>query len=148
MVISMFFLLCVARSATPLTSLPRKELIPPRWSIQLCVTLLPAAVGSILNTQSHQLFPKTISPKENFFGASHTLTLTFVPQAFLPFLFRPLKIAPTAGPVAPLAHLPPWFSGDHSPMRGKSVTSAHTLSGDAENSRVTETGAGCVISQP
>jgi len=33
-------------------------------------------------------------------------------------------------------------------MRGKSVTSAQTFSGDAENSRVTETGAGCVISQP
>jgi hypothetical protein len=78
-------------------------------------------------------------PNENFCGASQVLTLTLVDYDFLPFCFRPLKVAPTAGPVDGAIHSPPWFSGDHSPIPGKSVTNAQTTSGDTEILRVTET---------
>ena len=144
-VASMFFLLCEALSATPLTHLPRVTVAADRWSTQLCVTRQPDAVGSTSYTQSHQFFPNTIRPKEKRLGASKAFTFTDVDHDLLPFWLRPLNTAPTAGPFAPLVHVPPWFSGDHSPIRGRSVTISNTLSGGAAMSRVTETGVFEVI---
>lgn len=39
---------------------------------------------------------------------------------------RPVKRAPTAGPVTPSSHCPPSFSGLHSPIRPMSVTRSYT----------------------
>ena len=46
-VISIFARLCVARSETPLTTLPKRSCHVLRWSAQLWVTRQPVAVGSI-----------------------------------------------------------------------------------------------------
>jgi hypothetical protein len=50
----------------------------------------------------------------------------------------PRKVAPTAGPVLPLTHRPPRFSGLNSPILGRSVTSAHTAPGSAATSTLRE----------
>src|SRR5215216_6595260 len=44
-------------------------------------------------------------------------------------LFFALNFAPTAAPVAPSSHLPPRFSGLHSPYRVTSETRPYTTSG-------------------
>jgi hypothetical protein len=46
--------------------------------------------------------------------------------------------------VAPFDHVPPRFSGDHSPIRGRSVTIPQTRSGGAETSLETDTRSGMV----
>ena len=69
------------------------------------------------------------------------------PEAFALYLatlragavFLPLNTAPTAGPSTPPAHRPPLASGDHSPIRVRSLTSAQTSSGGAAISRLTLT---------
>ena len=53
-------------------------------------------------------------------SGSNATTVTVVDQRRTPFLLVPSKTAPSAGAVAPLTHLPPAFSGDHSPIRGRS----------------------------
>ena len=68
------------------------------------------------------------------------MTVTVVDQRRTPFLLVPLKTEPRAGPVAPLTHFPPAFSGDHSPIRGRSATSAQTFSAGAAMSRVAAVG--------
>ena len=56
-------------------------------------------------------------------GSASTTSLT-VDQRRHPRWLRPLKRAPTAGPVAPLSQRAPTFSGLHSPMRVTSLTIA------------------------
>jgi hypothetical protein len=56
----------------------------------------------------------------------------------LPLRLLPLNRAPSAGPLAPFTHFPPVFSGDHSPMRDNSLTSANTRSAGAAISRLAE----------
>ena len=51
-------------------------------------------------------------------------TVTVVDQLFLPLRLVPLNFTPVSARVAPFSHLPPVFSGLHSPMRGRSLTSA------------------------
>src|ERR1700685_1536935 len=68
------------------------------------------------------------------------MIVTLVVQRRIPFLLAPWKTEPSAGPAAPFTHLPPAFSGDHSPIRGRAVTSAHTLSVGAVMSRVAAVG--------
>ena len=43
----------------------------------------------------------------------------------------PLNVAPTSGPVEPRVHLASKVSGENSPIRVTSLTSAHTSSGGA-----------------
>ena len=71
---------------------------------------------------------------------SQATTVTVVDQRRTPFLLVPLNTEPRAGPVAPFVHLPPTFSGDHSPIRGRSETSDHTFSAGAAMSRETAVG--------
>ena len=80
-----------------------------------------------------------MSANEKRRGASHTVTSTEVDQDRRPIRFFPLKRAPTAGPAAPLLQVPPRFSGDQSPIRGRSVTIAHTFSAGAAISQDTDT---------
>src|SRR5579863_4396922 len=58
-----------------------------------------------------------------------------------PPLFLALNRAPTAGPVAPLAHEQRTHSGLHSPIRVMSATSPYTVSGEASMSMVTSSWA-------
>src|ERR1035441_11131480 len=58
---------------------------------------------------------------------------------FLPLRFLPRNVAPTFFPTRPRNQVAPSFSGDHSPMRVKSDTIAHTLSGGALISWITLT---------
>src|ERR1022692_1263143 len=74
------------------------------------------------------------------FPGSHSTTVAVVFHRRNPFLLVPEKMAPGAGPVAPLTHLPPTFSGENSPMRGRSETSSHTVLAGAAMSRVSATG--------
>src|ERR1700680_4944833 len=62
-----------------------------------------------------------------------------VSHFLFPFRFVPRNFAPGCGPVAPCSHLAPTFSGDHSPIRVRSETIAHTCSTGAAISRVTLT---------
>ena len=80
-----------------------------------------------------------MSANEKRLGGSKTVTSTDVDHDRRPLRFLPVKRAPTAGPVAPLLQCPPWFSGDHDPIDGRSVTIAHTFSAGAAISRVTDT---------
>ena len=81
-----------------------------------------------------------VTANSNTLPGSQATTVALVDQRRTPFLLLPLKTAPSAGPVAPLIHLPPAFSGDHSPIRGRSETSAHTFSAGAAMSRVAAVG--------
>ena len=76
-----------------------------------------------------------VTANSNSLPGSQAMTVALVDQRRMPFLLEPLKTAPSAGPVAPLIHFPPAFSGDHSPIRGRSATSAHTFSAGAAMSR-------------
>ncbi len=81
-----------------------------------------------------------VTANSNSVWGSQPTTVTVVDQRRSPFLLVPVKTAPRAGPVAPFAHLPPAFSGDHSPIRGRSETSIQTFSAGAAMSRVTAVG--------
>ena len=60
-----------------------------------------------------------------------------VAQCFVPWLLVPWNSAPTSGPVASCSHIPPVFSGDSSPMRGRSLTMSYSASGEAAMTRDT-----------
>ena len=66
-----------------------------------------------------------------------SVILPCVVQVFEPWRFDPLNVTPTAGPVAPLSHSTPSFSGDHLPICERSATSPQTVSGGAAISVVT-----------
>ena len=78
--------------------------------------------------------PEDTANSNNFPG-SQPMTVALVDQRRMPFLLEPLKTAAERGPVAPPIHFPPAFSGDHSPIRGRSATSSHTFSAGAAMSR-------------
>jgi len=69
-----------------------------------------------------------------------SMTVALVDHRRTPFLFVPVKTAPRAGPVAPFSHDPPTFSGESSPIRGRSATNAHADSAGAAISRTSATG--------
>ena len=81
-----------------------------------------------------------MTANSNTLAGSKPTIVTVVDQRRMPFLLVPRKTAPSAGPVAPLIHFPPAFSGDHSPIRGRSETSAQTFSVGAAISRVAAVG--------
>src|SRR2546423_8345841 len=59
------------------------------------------------------------------------MTVETLSHARSPRLLRPLKRAPTMGPVAPSSHSPPWYSGLHCPISTRSVTSSQTRAAGA-----------------
>src|SRR5262245_34015467 len=121
-------LLYSARSATPLTCLPSHFIVPPRWSVQVSVTLQPSPADSNAYDQRATFIPSAFDSNVNDWPGVASTTVQSVDHERLPRAFLPLKCAPTAGPVAPLTHAPPWFSGDHSPMRVTSETIFHSAS--------------------
>jgi hypothetical protein len=67
------------------------------------------------------------------------MTVATVFQDFLSIRFVARNRAPGLAAVASPNHSPPWFSGDHSPIRVTSATIDHNVSGDAEISLLTLT---------
>ena len=99
--------------------------------------VLPVPLVAIVYDQLATLMGPTVTSKANDVGESQLTTLHDVFHDFLPLRFSPTKLAPRAGPVAPLAHLPPVFSGDHLPMFGRSLIKLNSTSGDAAIFRLT-----------
>jgi hypothetical protein len=77
------------------------------------------------------LNPAAVTSKANSRPGSQVSTTMSVVHDFFWWALVPRKCAPAAGPVAPLAQVPPVFSGDHSPIRGMSLTRLQIRSGGA-----------------
>src|ERR1700722_3567988 len=131
--------LACAPSCTP-TGRPIARIQPLRWSPHDSVTWHPPS----MSLNSYRQLAMAAGPIEmaisKTFPGSHSTTVAVVFHRRNPFLLDPEKMAPGAGPVAPLTHLPPTFSGENSPMRGRSETSSHTVLAGAAMSRVSATG--------
>src|SRR5882757_3461526 len=91
-------------------------------------TVPPPCAGSIF--QPHCIL-FSFTWKANRLGCSHSMTLHVVGHRARPCLLNPMKRAPTAGPDAPMIHLPPVLDGLHLPVWVMSDTSAQTCSGAA-----------------
>ncbi len=91
--------------------------------------------------------PAALTSNANSLPGSAVVTTASVDHFFLPLALVPLNFAPTAGPVAPFTHLPPVFSGENSPIRGRSLINAYTCSGDAGRTRVTSIRALMALSE-
>src|ERR1700712_1665365 len=64
----------------------------------------------------------------NRVGALASVTLETADHFLSPWALAPLNFTPLAGPLAS-THSPPVASGLHSPIRGRSLTIAYTVSG-------------------
>src|SRR3954452_5015553 len=115
--------LCAARSRTPV-AIDDTRIHPGRLSVQRSVTRQPSVTSA--NVYSHVLTgtPSTWTSKAKREPGSAAVTVTDVIHTASPWRLVPRNLAPTAGPVAPPTHLPPVFSGLHSPIRGRSLTSS------------------------
>src|SRR4051794_16999559 len=94
-------------------------------SVQRSVTTQPSVASA--NVYSHVLTgkPNALTSKAKRRPASAVVIVTDVIQTAMPLRLVPRNFAPTAGPAAPPTHLPPVFSGLHSPIRGRSLTSSY-----------------------
>src|SRR3954447_10790771 len=119
----MFFLFSPPRSRTPVASGPSTFMIEPRRSSVDSVTVVPPRpLGSKVYRHKAIFSPNDLlSQATSLAGLAVTMWAT-VDQRRHPRRLRDLKRAPSVAPVAPPTHLPPWFSGLHSPMRLRSDT--------------------------
>src|SRR3954447_26684839 len=119
------------RSLTPVTGIEAVRIQPGRRSVHRSVTV--HAPSPSVNSYSHVLrgTPKVSTSKANRRPGSADVTVTVVLHRRHPARLLPRNFVPAAGPVAPPSPLPPVFSGLHSPMRGKSVTSSYSRAASA-----------------
>src|SRR5688500_3788586 len=88
------------------------------------ITLVPPPSGSNLYDHLVPSLPPSEVANANSRPSSATTTSGLVLHRKIPFLFEPLKRAPTVGPVAPSSHSQCRHSGLHSPIRVTSVTTS------------------------
>src|ERR1044072_9411416 len=88
-----------------------------RVSIQVSVTVQPASDGFTSYSHVAPLMGPTPRLKLSLLGGVASLMVTVpIDHFFLPLTLLPLSLAPTVAEVAPPFHLPPTFSGLHSPI--------------------------------
>ena len=113
------------RSPTPVTSRPRKVTSAPRSSSHVSVTTQPDGVGlEPVGPAGRPSGPAASPGRRGPAPGTASTTIPAVDHRFRPAEFTPLNRAPGAAPVAPPSQEAPSFSGDHSPILGRSATIA------------------------
>src|SRR3954468_13527592 len=122
--------LCAVRSRTPVAS-DDTRIQPGRLSVQRSVTRHPSVASAKVYSQVLIGTPNTWTSNAKRLPTSAAVIVTDVIQTARPCRLVPRNFAPTAGPAAPPTHLPPVFSGLHSPIRGRSLTSSYSRNEEA-----------------
>ena len=131
--------LWVSRSPTPVTMPPTSAANRPRWSIQVSTSRVPSPAASTWYSQRATRSPAAVTSKANSRPGSDPTTRQDVCHWRDPNRFLPRKRAPTTGPRCSPTHSQPVVSGENSPIRSTSETSAHTVAGAAATWRSTVT---------